>query len=436
MRSVKAYRYRWVVLLSLVLLIISVESQWLTLAPVGRVANHFYEGQLHLRYSTPVDLLSLMYLLVFVAASVPASYLLHRLGIRWVVWLASGTIIFGAMTKALYLTDLRFVLFGQFFLAVGQTLVLVSITEIVSRWFPIRERGMAVGLTSASQYLSLALVMIISPLWVVTRSADPMWGSGFERMMRFWGFFSAVLALVPAFLIRENPPTPSSHYQSPRSSYRANFRALGLSSSLRGLLVIFSICWGVLMTLFIKIDQISAMLGIQDSNGILGIAMFAGGMVGATVLPALSDRYRRRKLFFVFCTFSSIPGFALLFLANHLASTPFGATSLAVIGCSIIGLSLLAAIPIGSQYAAELGSGVGEEVIQSLLLLTSQAACAFILLLTLLTAELFDPLLLSVLAALLVASMVGSAFLKESPMIITEDERLKEAIEVEIVHLQ
>ena len=164
--------------------------------------------------------------------------------------------------------------------------------------------------------------------------------------------------------------------------------------------------------------------------------MFAGGMVGATVLPALSDRYRRRKLFFVFCTFSSIPGFALLFLANHIASTPLGATSLAVIGSSIIGLSLLAAIPIGSQYAAELGSGVGEEVIQSLLLLSSQASCAFILLIILLTERLVAPLFLSILGVLLFASMIGSIFLKESPMIITEDDRLKEAIEVEIVHLQ
>lgn len=436
MRSVKAYRYRWVILLSLVLLIISVESQWLTLAPVGRVANTFYRGQLNLRHSTPVDLLSLMYLVVFVVASVPSSYLLHRLGIRWVVWIASGTIIFGALTKTLYLADLRFVLFGQFFLAVGQTLVLVSITEIVSRWFPIRERGMAVGLTSTSQYLSLAMVMIVTPLWVVTKSSDPMWGSGFERMMRFWGIFSAILALVPAFLIRENPPTPSSHYTYPALSYRSSFKALQLSSSLRGLLIIFSICWGVLMVFFIKVDQISALLGITDSNGILGISMFVGGMVGATVLPALSDRYRRRKLFFVFSTVCSIPGILLMVFSARIGSHLLNPTAIAIIGSSIVGLSLLAAIPIGTQYAAELASGVGEEIIQSLLLLSSQAACAIILVVSLVTTEFYAPMLLAFLAVLLAAAMVASAFLKESPMIITEDQRLKEAVEVEIVHLQ
>jgi Na+/melibiose symporter-like transporter len=436
MRSVKAYRWRWLILLSLVLLIISTQSQWLTLAPVGRVANAFYDGQLTLRYATPVDLLSLTYLIVFVICSVPASFLLHRLGIRWTIWIASALTIFGSLTKWLYLADLRFVLFGQVFLALGQTLVLTSVTEIVSRWFPIRERGMAVGLASASQYLSLALVMIVTPLLVSARANAPEWGAGFERMIIFWGIFSSVLALIPPFLIRENPPTPSSRYNTKTVSYRSSFRALGMSPSLRGLIIIISVGWGVLMTLFVKIDLISEVLGIHDSNGLLGIAMLAGGMGGAIILPMLSDRYRRRKLFFVFCNVCSVPGIFLLLFSQQIGAVFLGTTAIAVIGCSIIGLSLLASIPIGSQYAAELGSGIGEEVIQSLVLLVSQGACAIIILVSLISTDPYSSALFSFLGALLVAAMFGSSFLKESPMIITEDERLKEAIEVEIVHLQ
>jgi FLVCR family feline leukemia virus subgroup C receptor-related protein len=45
-------------------------------------------------------------------------------------------------------------------------------------------------------------------------------------------------------------------------------------------------------------------------------------------------------------------------------------------------------------------------------------------------------MLLATLAALLAAAMIGSTFLKESKMIITEEERLKEVINQEIVHLQ
>jgi MFS family permease len=168
------------------------------------------------------------------------------------------------MTKWLYLPTFSLVLLGQFILAIGQALVLTSITEIVSRWFPIRERGMAVGITSASQYLSLAVVMILSPILVVTKANDPSWGSGFEELMRFYAILSSTLALVAAILIRENPPSPSSALPTNNKvHYKSSFRAINAIPSLRGLMIIFAIGWGVLMTLFIKIDEISECLALQ-----------------------------------------------------------------------------------------------------------------------------------------------------------------------------
>lgn len=437
MKSVKAYRYRYLILLALVLLIFAVEIQWLHLAPVGRVANRFYRGQLPLRYAKPVDLLSLTYLLVFVVVSIPSSYLLHRLGIRWATWIASACIIFGSLTKWLYLSSLPAVLFGQLFLAIGQAVVLTSITEIVSRWFPIRERGMAVGITSASQYLSLAAVMVLSPLLVVTKATDAAWGHGFERMMAIYAIISSLLALVAALLMKENPPTPSSTIiTSKPQDYRASFKLLRPNASLRGLMLIFSIGWGVLMTLFIKVDEIGELLGFANSGGVLGISMFAGGMVGAIVLPALSDHFRRRKLFFIFCNVCSIPGILFLVFCQQIGAVILSTQIIVIIGSSIIGLSLLASIPIGSQYAAELGMGINEEFIQGLLMLFSQASCAVIMLVNLFTNDPFSPTSLAFFAALLGAAMIGSSFLKESEAIVTEEEWLKEAINQEIVHLQ
>ncbi len=438
MKSVNAYRYRWLILLSLVLLILAVEIQWLNLAPVSRVANSFYEQQLSIRSFRPVDVLSLTYMVVFVLASIPSSYLLHRLGIRWAAWIASGLIVVGSLIKWFYPADFSMVWTGQLLLALAQSLVLNSITEIISRWFPVRERGMAVGITSASQYLSFAAVMVLSPMMVVSCADDPGWGSGFAHLMQIYALFSILAALASALLIKENPPTPSSTFNSPITSQRffSSFKAINAIASLRGLMIIFSIGWGVLMTLFIKIDDIQALLGFPDSNGFLGIAMFAGGMVGAILLPALSDRFRRRKLFFVFCNVCSIPGVLLLVFCQQLGSVVLSSEIIAMIGSSIIGLSLLASIPIGSQYAAELGQGINEEVIQGMLLLYSQVACIIILSVALVSSERYSLMVLSTLASLLGASMIGSTFLKESKVIITEEERLKEVIEQEIVHLQ
>ncbi|HHT81263.1 MAG TPA: major facilitator superfamily domain-containing protein 7, partial [Spirochaetales bacterium] len=120
MKSVKAYRFRWLILFSLMALILSVEVQWLNMAPVGRVVNVYYQGQVSTRFSNPVELLSLAYLIIFVIASIPASYMIHRLGITLSVRIAAGMIIFGSLGKWIYLANFPVVLFCQIVLALSQ----------------------------------------------------------------------------------------------------------------------------------------------------------------------------------------------------------------------------------------------------------------------------------------------------------------------------
>ncbi len=437
MKSVKAYRFRWLILLALMALILSVELQWMNMAPVGRVANLYYQDQISTRFSDPVELLSLAYLVIFVIASIPSSYVIHRLGIMVSIRIAAGMIFFGAVGKWIYLANFPVVLFCQIILALAQALVLNSITEIVSRWFPIRERGMAVGMASAAQYLSLGIVMFLSPLMVASKAGESNYGSGFERMMGTYAIICSVFAIVAAFLIREKPPSPSSILEREEDvSFLKSFRAINKISSLRGLMIIFAVGWGVLVTLLVKIDAISAILGFPDSDGRLGIVILGGGMVGAVLLPSLSDRWRRRKAFFVFCNLCSIPGLLLLVFSQELGALFLTSNIIALVGAFIVGFCLLSSIPIGSQYAAELGLGISEEIIQAMLLLFSQASGAVLLIITLASKGQYAGQLLSGLAALLFAAMMGSTFLKESEVIITEEERLHEVIEKEIVHLQ
>ncbi|NBK20497.1 MAG: MFS transporter [Spirochaetia bacterium] len=437
MKSVKAYRYRWLILLALMALILSVELQWMNMSPVGRVANLYYQGQISTRFSDPVELLSLAYLVIFVIASIPASYVIHRLGVTVSIRIAAGMILFGAFGKWIYLANFPVVLFCQIILALAQALVLNSITEIVSRWFPIRERGMAVGMASAAQYFSLGIVMFLTPLLVGTKAGEANYGGGFEKMMGTYAIICSVFAIAAAFLIRENPPSPSSVLDREGDvSFIRSFKAINKISSLRGLMVIFAVGWGVLVTLLVKIDAISDVLGFPDSDGRLGIVILVGGMVGAILLPSLSDRWRRRKAFFVFCNLCSIPGVLLLVFSQELGALFLSSHTIALVGAFIIGFCLLSSIPIGSQYAAELGLGISEEIIQAMLLLFSQASGALILIITLASKGQYAGQLLSGLAALLFATMMGSTFLKESQVIITEEERLHTVIEKEIVHLQ
>jgi FLVCR family feline leukemia virus subgroup C receptor-related protein len=419
------------------LLVLAVEIQWMNLAPVGRVANLFFQGQLPVGFVSPVDLLSLTYMMVFVFASIPSSYAIHRLGISTSIRIASSLIIFASLCKGIYVSNFSIFLFSQFILAIAQALVLNSITEIVSRWFSIRERGMAVGLVSASQYLSLGVVMFLSPMLLVTNADSAIYGNGFERMVLIYSIICIAFALVAAILIRENPPTPSSSFQTEqKTSFFRSMLIVNGNPSLRGLIVIVAIGWGVLMTFLSKVDFISSLLGFPDSNGALGIALLGGGMAGAIIMPSLSDRFRKRKVFYVLCSLCSIPGLLLLVFSQDIGQVLFTSSIISILGAAIFGFCVLSTIPIGLQYAAELGQGVSEEIIQAILMLFSQAFGSIIMILTLFNEGLYADRLLGVLATLLFAAMIGSTFLKESPLIITEEERLTTVIEKEIVHLQ
>lgn len=418
MRSVRVYRYRWVVLISLINLVLAGSLQWLNFAPVGRIVNAYYRDQIHLRFFNPVDLLSLTYLVVYVLFSIPSGWVIRKLGMRITCWISSGLIIFGAMTKTLYLTSFKTVLFGQILLGLAQTFTLTGITEMTSRWFPIRERGMAVGIIQASQYLSLALVMVLSPLFVVRSQ------KGIEQLMRMWAMISIILAAVSAVLVRERPPTPSSTFKQEELQFGHAFRLAFSRRSLRILIIEFATSWAVLMTVFIKIDEISEFLGFVDSNGILAVTMLLFGMVSAVVIPALSDRFRKRKVFYILCALTAVPG-SLLLLSGDI--------TVALVGAAILGGGLLASIPIGSQYATELGHGINEKVIQAILQFFSQLATVVILFVTTIIKERYQLVLPAILATILLGSLVATFFIKESEVIVTEDERLKALIDLENV---
>jgi len=72
----QVYGYRWIVLSLVFMITVLIEIQWLTFAPM-RVRR----GSL----TTPrlqIDLLSMIFMIVFILVCIPASYVLDRFGIR------------------------------------------------------------------------------------------------------------------------------------------------------------------------------------------------------------------------------------------------------------------------------------------------------------------------------------------------------------------
>jgi MFS family permease len=129
--------------------------------------------------------------------------------------------------------------------------------------------------------------------------------------------------------------------------------------------VIFFFGLGVFNSVTTWIEDIVRPRGFSITQaGMAGGLMIAGGILGALILPALSDRYRRRVPFIILALAGAIPGLAgITFAAGY---------GLLLLSGFTLGFFLLSAGPIGFQYGAEIARPTPEGTSNGLLLLMGQ----------------------------------------------------------------
>ena len=95
-----------------------------------------------------------------------------------------------------------------------------------------------------------------------------------------------------------------------------------------------------------------------------------GGVLGAVILPALSDRLHKRKIFLLIAVIGAIPG---LFGLTYAATLP-----LLLVSVFVLGFFLVSALPVGFQYSAEITQPTPEGTSNGLIQLFGQAAVVFV----------------------------------------------------------
>jgi len=104
--------------------------------------------------------------------------------------------------------------------------------------------------------------------------------------------------------------------------------------------------------------------------GTLGALMIAGGVIGAVVLPALSDKYHKRQLFLFISFIGAIPGLIGL---TYATSGP-----LLFVSAFVLGFFLTSAMPVIMQYTAEVTHPTPEGTSNGLIQLFGQASVVFV----------------------------------------------------------
>ena len=179
----KVYGYRWVMLLVFMLVVAINQLMWITFAAITGDAARYY-GVSDLR----IGLLSMIFMIVYIVVSIPASWAIDTYGLRAAVGIGAALTGAFGLLRGLVASSYTWVLIAQIGIAVGQPFIQNAVTTVAARWFPMQERATAAGLASLAMYLGIVVGLALTPILTLR--------SGIAGMLVAYGIVSAISAAV------------------------------------------------------------------------------------------------------------------------------------------------------------------------------------------------------------------------------------------------
>ncbi len=357
-KNFRVYSYRWVVLLAYALITVVIEIQWLTFAPIAREARVIYQAT-----AFQIDALSMVFMGMFIVMCIPASYAIDTWGLRKGV--GAGAVITGffSMVKGFYPDRYSVMIIAQTGLALAQPFILNAATKVARHWFPVQERALAVGIATLAQFLGIIVAMVATP---VLMGKKPDGSSDIGPMLMTYAIVSLAATVLLLVLLKEKPPTPPGPDAEESLTVFKGMGHIFRQRDMRFVFPLFFIGLGMFNAISTCIDQVCQTKGLtMDQSGLVGGMMLFSGLVGAVVLPLLSDRFKKRKLFIVMAMAGMTPGLMGLTFSNN-----YGVL---LVSSFVMGFFLLGAgAPVGFQYSAEVTRPAPESTSQGLILFIGQ----------------------------------------------------------------
>lgn len=355
----KVYGYRWVVLAVFMLINLIMQTLWISYAPItGPAATYYGVGDLQ------IGLLSMTFMIAFIPLSIPVSWVIDTYGFRLAV--SIGAVLMGVfgLVRGLAGANYSLALWSTIGIAAAQPFLLNAWTTIPAKWFAFEERATAVGLITLANLVGTALGMVLTPILIESMSI--------AQVQLIYGGISAVMAVLFVTMAREMPPTRPG----PEGS---EVRALMLDGLKHALtvrpfwfdLTVSFVGLGIFNGVTTWIEAMIRPRGFTPTDaGTLGALMIVGGVIGAVVIPALSDKQRMRQRYLYVAFIGAIPGMIGLTYAT--------AGWLLFVSAFEMGFFLVSAMPIAMQYAAEITHPTPEGTSNGLMQLTGQGAVVFV----------------------------------------------------------
>jgi MFS family permease len=357
--SYKTYKYRWVVLGVFMFINITIQMLWIAFAPITGPAASYY-GVTDLQ----IGFLSMTFMIAFIPLSIPISWMIDTWGFHKAVGL--GAILMGVfgILRGLAGQNYTIVLWSTVGIAISQPFLLNSWTTVPAKWFGISERATAVGMVTLASILGTAIGMVLTPILFESYSIP--------TIQLIYGGIAAFSAVLFIILTREKPPTPPC----PEGMENRALMLEGLKHAVKikafwFFLAISFIGLGIFNGITTWVEGIIRPRGFTPNDaGTIGALLLVGGLIGAIIIPSLSDKQRKRQRYLYLGFALAIPGLIGITYATS--------SWLLMLSAFWLGFFLVSTFPVGMQYAAEITQPTPEGTSNGLVQLFGQAAVVFV----------------------------------------------------------
>lgn len=353
MKNSNVSPYRWVILIATVPVIVATEMMWLTFSPIASIVEAEYGVS-----NFAVNMLATSYMIMFIVCCIPASYVIDKYGFR--VSLIIGGLLTGifGFTRAFLADSFAIIAVSQFMLAAGQPFLLNVTTKVAANWFPFEERATADGILTMAQYMGFAIPMVLSPM--LAESA------GIKSMLMIYAAIGVAAAVVVILFTREKPKVAPPGPVAEKEDF--SFAAIKVLFKNKAYLLALAAAFisiGIFNTILTLIESILMPRGITSAEaGIIGAAFVVAGVVGAVVLPTISDKVKKRMPFLLAAVTLLVPLYlAFTFVESYIALVVIAAVS---------GFSIMGVAPILFQHGSEVAYPAQEGTSLGLILLMGQ----------------------------------------------------------------
>ncbi len=292
---------RWLVLASFMGVAGCSQALWLNFAPLlSEIQKRYQVSELE------AGTLILCFPLLYVLLSMPAGAMVDRRGYRYTIALGSAGMALASLVR-IYDASFWALLAGQIGIAIAQPYIINGITKLAADCFEEHAQALATGLGTAGMFIGMAFGM----------AATPALHAAFGLQVTMIVFAIITIACTVSFWFATSPslgsPSTGAGAAPTVEKETARHEFVVLVRDPRLLLVFFIslLALGYFNGLTTWLELMLGENGIRpDEAGLVGGVMILGGILGSLVMPALSDRAKRRKPFLVFC---GLAGLALTF---------------------------------------------------------------------------------------------------------------------------